>query len=71
LYIRSQKTNSPTGEATTVAVRFAFDLTAALPEVISDNQALLYFKYKTGTKNGTDVYKSFEKYPVLWLKMPE
>ncbi|MCL1943684.1 MAG: hypothetical protein FWF54_09100 [Candidatus Azobacteroides sp.] len=67
LYLKNKKINTPTGDLTTITTRFAIDMTDAIPKIrVSDNEVLLYMRYKTGTRNGEDVYASFKNYPLSW-----
>ncbi len=72
LYIRARpfisniKYNSlQTDEKNTV--HYGFDMTGFLDKYMtSGNSVTFNLKYKTGTKDGKDVYKSFKDNPITW-----
>ena len=67
LYIRSMKTNQPTGNPTTVTSHFGFDMSEFVSKYKEDNSKLsLFIKYKNKTKDGADFYKSFQTFPITW-----
>lgn len=67
LFIRSVKANSPSGDPTTVSSAFGFDMSKFVSKYKDSNDnVLLYIKYKNGTRKGEDSYKSFQTFPITW-----
>ena len=68
LYIKSMKTNQPSGNPTTIISHFGFDMSEFVSNYKEDsnNKLSLYIKYQNRTKNDTDFYKSFQTFPIIW-----
>lgn len=69
LFLKTKRTGTPSaGSNTTVVTRYAFDMTPFLEHMGNpkNTNVNLYLKYKIGTSEGKDVYKSFNKYPIPW-----
>ena len=66
LYIRTRKL--VTTESSRKKSNFAFDMSAFVKKYVNSDtkEVNLYLQYRTGTKQGVDVYQKFKNYPLRW-----
>ena len=66
LYIKAKRIGSAAGSDKKILTHYGFDMSDFLETVDSPSTIAFNVKYKMGTLNGKDVYKSFRTKPITW-----